>query len=119
MMPRQTPGSATTQKTPVPPGTWARKVAPHGTFTLYDAAERLGVSVCQVRRLIRAYEVPVGMVARIVRLGPGTLRKRRFLVLTPSALQALLLKYTGLEDGRASVRALLRARKARGATRVS
>ncbi len=79
------------------PGDWARRVAPSWTFTLYDASARLGLSLRRTIDLIAQYHIPTGLVERIVRLGDGSLKKRRVRVLTPTALQELLLRHAGYE----------------------
>ncbi len=79
------------------PGDWARKVAPPWTFTLYDTSERLGLSLRRTIDLISQYHIPTGLVERIVRLSDGSLKKRRVRVLTPTALQELLLRHAGYE----------------------
>ena len=77
------------------PGDWARKVAPPWTFTLYDASERLGLSLRRTIDLIGKYHIPTGLVFRIVRLRDGSLRTRRIRILTPTALESLLLHHAG------------------------
>lgn len=86
------------------PGCWARKVAPPWCFTLRDAAERLGLSLRRTIDLIRRYDIPTGLVSRIVRLGDGSLRKRRLRILTPTALETLLLRHAGYEPSRDSLK---------------
>lgn len=77
------------------PGAWAAKAAPRWSFTLYDASERLGVSVRWTRELVKRHHIPTGLVRRVVRLGDGSLRMRRLRVLSPSALEMLLLRHGG------------------------
>lgn len=82
------------------PGSWARKVAPPWASTLYDASERLGVSLRRTIDLIDRYGVPTGLVTRIVRLADGSLRKRKVRILTPTALETLLLRHAGYAPSR-------------------
>ena len=76
-------------------GQWARTVAPRWTFTIFDIAARLGVSVRWAWALVKRHEIPYGVLSRIVRLSDGSLRKRRVAVFSPSALEGLLLRHAG------------------------
>ena len=78
-------------------GAWARKVAPPWAFTVFDCADRLGVSVRWVRSLLTRHQIQSGMVERIVRLKDGSLRKRRVKVITRTGLELLLLRHAGFE----------------------
>ncbi len=79
------------------PGSWARQVCPRWLFTVYDAAERINLSVGRTKALIRQHRIPTGMLKRRVKLGDGMIRTRYFKVLTPTSLELLLVKHAGLD----------------------
>ena len=77
-------------------GRWAKRVCPRWLFTYYDCAERLGLSLSRTKALVRQYGIPTGLLKRRVRLGDGTIRTRYLCVLTPTALETLLMRHAGL-----------------------
>lgn len=79
-----------------PAGSYARRVVPPTLFSVFDAAERLGVSVRHTNTLLKRYGIPVGMLRRTARLPSGAIVGRRVRVLTPSSLAQLLACYAGL-----------------------
>jgi hypothetical protein len=80
------------------PGTWAKRICPSWCFSLFDVAERLGCSVRHVRRLIKKYNIPKGLLTRPVRLADGRIVWRRLTTLTPTALQDLMLAHAGYDQ---------------------
>ena len=79
------------------PGSWARQVCPGWLFTVYDAAERIHLSVGRTKVLIHEYGIPTGRLKRRVKIADGVIRTRFLTVLTPSALELLLDKHAGLD----------------------
>ncbi len=79
------------------PGCWAERVMPRWGFSVFDAAARLNCTVRNVRRLLRRYQIPTGLLTRPVRLADGRIVWRRLTTLTPSALEALMLCHIGLK----------------------
>ena len=75
---------------------WSRKVCPNWLFTIFDLAERAGVSVRHCRRLIKKFDVPTGMILRPVKLRNGKIVRRRVLTLTQTSLDKLLMQHAGL-----------------------
>ena len=75
---------------------WSSKVCPAWAFTIFDLAERVGVSVRHCRRLIKKFGIPTGLLKRPVRLRDGKIVNRRFLVLTETNLETLLVRHAGL-----------------------
>lgn len=79
-------------------GYWATKVCPPGSFTVFDAAGRLGCSVRHVRRLMKQHRIPAGLVRKSVRLADGRVVTRRLTTLPPSAMEQLLLAHCGATE---------------------
>ncbi len=75
---------------------WSSKICPHWAFTIFDLAERVGCSVRHCRRLIKKFDIPTGLLKRPVRLRDGKIVNRRFLVLTETSLEKLLIAHAGL-----------------------
>lgn len=90
--------------TPRRPGVWARKVAPKWCFTLFDTSERLSVSVRRVVQLIEQHKIPTSLIVRRVRLADGSIRSRRLRLLTPTALETLMLRHAGFPKREAQAR---------------
>ena len=76
-------------------GIWADKNTPGWLFNIFDIAERMHLSVRWTKHLIAKYKIPKSYLRRTVRLGPGVIRIRRLLVLTPSSFELLLAKHAG------------------------
>ncbi len=78
------------------PGSWAKRNCPAWLYTYYDAADRIQLSVGRTKTLIREYGIPTGRLKRRVKIADGVIRTRFLTVLTPSALELLLVKHAGL-----------------------
>ena len=83
---------------------WSSKVCPAWGFTTFHVADRLGCSVRHVRRLLKKFDIPTGLLKRPVRLRDGKIVNRRFLVLTETSLEMLLIAHGGLRLAGTSLR---------------
>ncbi len=82
---------------------WSDKACPRWGFTIFHVSERLGCSVRHARRLLKKFDIPTGLLKRPVRLRDGKIVNRRFLVLTETSLEMLLIAHGGLRLARTSL----------------
>jgi hypothetical protein len=64
-----------------------------GTYTVYDAAARMRISVRWVRELIRRHQIPVGRIRRMVKMADGSIKARYLTVMVPDALDLLVVAH--------------------------
>ena len=83
---------------------WSDKVCPRWGFTIFHVSERLGCTTRHVRRLLKKFDIPTGLLKRPVRLRDGKIVNRRFLVLTETSLETLLVRHAGLRLAGTSLR---------------
>jgi hypothetical protein len=76
-------------------GDWARKFCPRDAYTVYDLADRLGLSVDGVRDTLDRHKIPTTRLVRRVRIAPGVVKGRLIRVISQSALETLILKRHG------------------------